>query len=108
MGTYNDTLPLQPPLRLPPDDELVDAVRVSPLAAELLSARRPATPGRTPRWSRPCVTARRSSPGGLVGGLPALLAPEEALFMEVVRLFLGRDPTDDDPPTCLPASVCYM
>ncbi|WP_336216713.1 hypothetical protein [Nonomuraea sp. LPB2021202275-12-8] len=102
MGTYDDMLPLQPPVRLPPDDELADAVRATPLAAEILrrdaagdpranaemaAALRDGTAERTLQtWSEVCR---------------ALLAPEEALLLEVVRLFLGTEPAEGDSPDVL-------
>lgn len=45
MGTYDDdTLPLQPPIRLPATPELAAAVRATPLAAALLRSSDPAAP----------------------------------------------------------------
>lgn len=102
MGTYNDMLPLQPPLRLPPDDELADAVRVTPLAAEILRREEAGDP----RANAEMAAALRDGPAELTlrtwsEVCRALLAPEEALLLEVVRLFLGSDPAEGDSPDVL-------
>lgn len=96
-----DTLPLQPPIRLPSDGELVAAVRETPLATGLLAGET-ADPAFTPD----AVEALRDGSDDKVLQVWAdacrlTLGTDEALFMEVVRLFLGGGPLTDDVPAAL-------
>ncbi|QFY08915.1 hypothetical protein GBF35_21575 [Nonomuraea phyllanthi] len=82
MRSYDDdTLPLQPPVRLPDEATLAAAVRAAPLAAEL-------KPDGTDAevlafWADHCRER---------------LAADEDLLLELVRMFLSREPLAGDPP----------
>ncbi|TMR19953.1 hypothetical protein ETD86_19630 [Nonomuraea turkmeniaca] len=85
MRSYDDdTLPLQPPIRLPDEATLAAAVRAAPLAEELepegddtevLAA-----------WADHCRER---------------LAADEGLLLELLRLFLSREPAQGDIPGTL-------
>ncbi|MEV6155220.1 hypothetical protein AB0L53_33255 [Nonomuraea sp. NPDC052129] len=101
MGSYDDdTLPLQPPVRLPADDELVAAVRETPLATGDADA------SAHPAFAPDAVEALRDGSDDKVLQVWAdvcrrTLSTDETLFMEVVRLYLGRGPLTDEVPAVL-------
>ncbi|MEV4100988.1 hypothetical protein AB0J42_12040 [Nonomuraea sp. NPDC049649] len=82
MPAFEDVFPLQPPVRLPPEDELAAAVRAAPLAAEFLDGQEDVLES----WGEVC----RDRLG-------------EGLLLEVVRLFVAREPAAGDPPAELVA-----
>ncbi|MEV0612302.1 hypothetical protein AB0I81_03190 [Nonomuraea sp. NPDC050404] len=71
----DDTLPLQPPVRLPDKATLAAAVRAAPLADELKPADDDTEALAT--WAEHCRSR---------------LAEDEGLLLELVRLFLSREP----------------
>ncbi|GAA2819536.1 hypothetical protein [Nonomuraea rubra] len=76
MSSYNDdTLPLQPPIRLPGKATLAAAVRAAPLAEELKPEGDDAEV--LALWAEHCRER---------------LAEDEGLLLELVRLFLSREP----------------
>ncbi|NUT38665.1 MAG: hypothetical protein HOV86_01655, partial [Thermoactinospora sp.] len=86
MRSYDDdTLPLQPPIRLPAIATLASAVRAAPLAAEL-----PGAPEDDERlleaWAEVCRTR---------------LAADEGLLLELMRMFLSREPAAGRVPSVL-------
>ncbi|MFG3438255.1 hypothetical protein ACGF0J_13520 [Nonomuraea sp. NPDC047897] len=120
MGTYDDdTLPLQPPIRLPSRADLAAAVRATPLTALLL-----APPDAPPTGSRE-EPVPGIEPGDLAGLRDGAAGPDavavlrggaaddvlrvwtdvrrhlfgrdQVVFLQVVRLFLGREPVGDLP-----------
>ncbi|MFI7445020.1 hypothetical protein [Nonomuraea indica] len=137
MGTYDDdTLPLQPPIRLPSRADLAAAVRATPLAALLLNPPGPglreeaaqaggsqeaAVPGpgtreeAVPGVGADALAGLRDGPAGpdAIGALRDgtaddvlrvwtdvrrhLFGRDQAVFLQVVRLFLGREPVGDVP-----------
>ncbi|MDA0635221.1 hypothetical protein OUY22_17515 [Nonomuraea sp. MCN248] len=82
MPAYEDVFPLQQPVRLPPREELVAAVRSAPLAAEFLDGQE----DELEAWGEVCRDRL-----------------DEALLLEVVRLFVAREPAAGDPPAELVA-----
>ncbi|MER6945078.1 hypothetical protein ABT294_13730 [Nonomuraea sp. NPDC000554] len=86
MGSYDDdTLPLQPPVRLPSEAELAAAVRTAPLAAEPLG-----DGGEIPADGADVLEAWFKR-----------LGDEEGLLLEVVRRFLSPEPPEGDVPELL-------
>ncbi|HEX4818327.1 MAG TPA: hypothetical protein VFV66_36780 [Nonomuraea sp.] len=85
MRSYDDdTLPLQPPIRLPDEATLAAAVRAAPLAEELAPE---GDDGEVlASWADRCRER---------------LAADEALLLEVIRLFLSREPLKGDIPETL-------
>ncbi|MEV1179094.1 hypothetical protein, partial [Nonomuraea sp. NPDC049784] len=76
MRSYNDdTLPLQPPVRLPEEATLAAAVRAAPLAEELKPEGSDAEV--LAFWAERCRE---------------LLATDEGLLLELIRMFLSREP----------------
>ncbi|MCF6471380.1 hypothetical protein FAF44_23735 [Nonomuraea sp. MG754425] len=75
MTSYDDTLPLQPPIRLPDAATLAAAVRAAPLADELKPDGDDAEV--LALWAETCRTR---------------LARDERLLLELIRLFLSREP----------------
>ncbi|MEV1000795.1 hypothetical protein [Nonomuraea sp. NPDC050202] len=75
MSSYDDTLPLQPPIRLPGKATLAAAVRAAPLAEELKPEGDDAEV--LALWAEHCRQR---------------LAEDEGLLLELVRLFLSREP----------------
>ncbi|GAA3600595.1 hypothetical protein GCM10022419_100940 [Nonomuraea rosea] len=85
MRSYDDdTLPLQPPIRLPGEATLAAAVRAAPLAGEL-----------TPEGDDAEVLALWA------GHCRELLAADEGLLLELIRMFLSREPLKGDVPAPL-------
>ncbi|MFG1946908.1 hypothetical protein [Nonomuraea sp. NPDC048826] len=82
MSAYEDVFPLQPPVRLPPPEELAAAVRSAPLAAEFLDGQE----DELEAWGEVCRDRL-----------------DEALLLEVVRLFVAREPAAGEPPAELVA-----
>ncbi|MEV4222724.1 hypothetical protein [Nonomuraea sp. NPDC049725] len=78
MAPYDDTLPLQPPIHLPPDGELAAAVPGAPEGGDPAQVLR--------AWALTCRD--------VLGG-------EEGLLLELVRRFLARDPAAGEPPAAL-------
>ncbi|MBB6346824.1 hypothetical protein FHU36_003369 [Nonomuraea muscovyensis] len=152
MGTYDDdTLPLQPPIRLPSRADLAAAVRATPLAALLLDPRHAPAAGETgaepeaeadrpqagstaeadqarPEPDEPrsqeepvpgigagALAGLRSGPAGpeaaeVLRDGPAeevlrvwtdvrrhLFGRDQLVFLQVVRMFLGREPVGEVP-----------
>jgi hypothetical protein len=96
-----DTLPLQPPIRLPSDGELVAAVRETPLATGLLTGE-----ATDPAFPPDAVEVLRDGSDDKVLQVWAdacrrTLGTDETLFMEVVRLFLGGGPLTGEVPAVL-------
>ncbi|MEW1841328.1 hypothetical protein AB0392_25590 [Nonomuraea angiospora] len=82
MRSYDDdTLPLQPPIRLPEEATLAAAVRAAPLAAEL-----------KPEGSDAEVLALWA------GHCRERLAADEGLLLELIRMFLSREPHPGKAP----------
>jgi hypothetical protein len=75
VSSYDDTLPLQPPIRLPGKATLAAAVRAAPLAEELKPEGDDAEV--LALWAEHCRQR---------------LAEDEGLLLELVRLFLSREP----------------
>ncbi|MEU8245577.1 hypothetical protein [Nonomuraea sp. NPDC048916] len=96
MGTYDDdTLPLQPPIRLPATAELAAAVRAAPLAVDLL---RPSGPA--PLDESEVAGALRQEDDEEVLRVWADLCRRrlgEEHLLRVVRLFLGREAAGEPP-----------
>ncbi|GAA3658880.1 hypothetical protein GCM10022224_022880 [Nonomuraea antimicrobica] len=85
MSSYaDDTLPLQPPIRLPAEATLAAAVRAAPLAAEL-----------KPEGDDAEVLAV------WLDHCRALLAEDEGLLLELIRMFLSREPLQGGAPAAL-------
>ncbi|MGN9844039.1 hypothetical protein ACTMTI_38535 [Nonomuraea sp. H19] len=85
MSSYDDdTLPLQPPVRLPDKATLAAAVRAAPLAAELKPEGDDAEV--LAAWADHCRER---------------LAADEGLLLELIRLFLSREPLKGDVPETL-------
>lgn len=84
MSYNDDTLPLQPPIRLPGEATLAAAVRAAPLAEELKPAGDDAEV--LAAWADHC---RRR------------LAEDEELLLELIRMFLSREPLVGDVPETL-------
>ncbi|MEV5890380.1 hypothetical protein [Nonomuraea fuscirosea] len=85
MSSYDDdTLPLQPPIRLPGESTLAAAVRAAPLAAEL-----------KPEGDDAEVLAAWS------GHCRERLAEDEGLLLELIRMFLSREPLKGEAPETL-------
>ncbi|SEH03333.1 hypothetical protein SAMN05444920_13551 [Nonomuraea solani] len=85
MSSYDDdTLPLQPPVRLPGEATLAAAVRAAPLAGELKTA---GDDGEVlAAWADRCRER---------------LAEDEGLLLELIRMFLSREPLKGDVPEAL-------
>ncbi|MEV4115009.1 hypothetical protein [Nonomuraea sp. NPDC049695] len=75
MRSYDDTLPLQPPVRLPEEATLAAAVRAAPLAEELKPEGSDAEV--LAFWADHCRER---------------LATDEGLLLELIRMFLAREP----------------
>lgn len=116
MGSYDDVFPLQPPVRLPPEDELAAAARVAPLAAEILTG--PRAPGGEAADRRPpgerAPDSDAPDKGAPDGGVPdgevlrvwaeaCRERLDEGLLLELVRLFIAREPAAGRPPAELVA-----
>lgn len=93
MRSYDDdTLPLQPPVRLPAVSTLASAVRAAPLAGELeavLASGDDGAPGDErvlEAWAEVCR---------------ARLAADERLLLELMRMFLSREPAVGAVPRVL-------
>ncbi|SDI39150.1 hypothetical protein [Nonomuraea jiangxiensis] len=91
MRSYDDdTLPLQPPIRLPGAATLAAAVRAAPLADQVLKDELMAEDGDDTEvlstWAEHC----RES-----------LAADEGLLLELIRMFLSREPLKGDVPETL-------
>ncbi|MFG1705676.1 hypothetical protein ACFLIM_21015 [Nonomuraea sp. M3C6] len=91
MRSYDDdTLPLQPPIRLPGAATLAAAVRAAPLAEELLKAELMKAEGDDTEvlaaWADHCREK---------------LAADEGLLLELIRMFLSREPLKGDVPGTL-------
>ncbi|MFC4007148.1 hypothetical protein ACFOY2_07950 [Nonomuraea purpurea] len=85
MRSYDDdTLPLQPPIRLPGEATLAAAVRAAPLAEELEPAGSDAEV--LAAWADHCRER---------------LAADEGLLLELMRMFLSREPVEDGVPETL-------
>ncbi|WP_188193401.1 hypothetical protein [Nonomuraea sp. SYSU D8015] len=85
MRSYDDdTLPLQPPIRLPDEATLAAAVRAAPLAEELKPEGDDAAV--LAAWADHCRER---------------LAADEGLLLEFIRLFLSREPVKGDVPETL-------
>ncbi|MGP3931805.1 hypothetical protein [Nonomuraea sp. KM88] len=85
MSSYHDdTLPLQPPIRLPGEATLAAAVRAAPLAGEL-----------KPEGDDSEVLA------AWAGHCRDLLAADGALLLELIRMFLTREPHQGEVPETL-------
>ncbi|MBF8190823.1 hypothetical protein ITP53_34980 [Nonomuraea sp. K274] len=86
MRSYDDddTLPLQPPIRLPDDATLAAAVRAAPLAEELKPAGSDAET--LAAWAEHCRER---------------LAADEGMLLELIRMFLSREPLKGDVPETL-------
>ncbi|RVX40568.1 hypothetical protein EDD27_2983 [Nonomuraea polychroma] len=85
MRSYDDdTLPLQPPIRLPDEATLAAAVRGAPLAEELKPEGDDAEV--LAAWADHCRER---------------LATEEGLLLELIRMFLSREPAKGDIPETL-------
>ncbi|MFI7701303.1 hypothetical protein [Nonomuraea sp. NPDC049480] len=85
MRSYDDdTLPLQPPIRLPDEATLAAAVRAAPLAEELKPEGDDAET--LAAWADHCRER---------------LAADEGLLLEFIRLFLSREPVKGDAPETL-------
>ncbi|WP_162795460.1 hypothetical protein [Nonomuraea lactucae] len=114
MGTYDDvTLPLQPPIRLPSEGDLAAAVRETPLAATLLTSVEAVDA--LPEVGPETLDSLRGGPVGpdavevlregaagevlRVWGdvLRHVFGADQAVFLQLARLFLGRDPMGDLP-----------
>jgi hypothetical protein len=80
----DDTLPLQPPIRLPDEATLAAAVRGAPLAEELKPEGDDAEV--LAAWADHCRER---------------LAAEEGLLLELIRMFLSREPSKGDIPETL-------
>ncbi|NRQ33540.1 hypothetical protein HII36_17025 [Nonomuraea sp. NN258] len=88
----DDTLPLQPPIRLPAESELARAVRAAPLAAELLSPAEVEAGDDArvlARWAEVCRER---------------LAADQPVLMELIRMFLSREPLTGEVPA-LPSGL---
>ncbi|GAA1712140.1 hypothetical protein [Nonomuraea bangladeshensis] len=90
MRSYDDeTLPLQPPIRLPDEATLAAAVRAAPLAKELGTGELGAEGGDAEvlaAWADHCRER---------------LAADEGLLVELIRLFLSREPVKGEAPETL-------
>ncbi|MEQ4722708.1 hypothetical protein [Nonomuraea sp. B19D2] len=86
MRSYNDTLPLQPPVRLPEEATLAAAVRAAPLAEELKPEGSDAEV--LAFWADHCRER---------------LATDEGLLLELIRMFLSREPHPGQAPAELTA-----
>ncbi|MGA4988296.1 hypothetical protein ACWCOT_33870 [Nonomuraea bangladeshensis] len=85
MRSYDDeTLPLQPPIRLPDEATLAAAVRAAPLAEELGAEGGDAEV--LAAWADHCRER---------------LAADEGLLVELIRLFLSREPVKGEAPETL-------
>ncbi|MGI5291224.1 hypothetical protein ACQEVF_49055 [Nonomuraea polychroma] len=85
MRSYDDdALPLQPPIRLPDEATLAAAVRGAPLAEELKPEGDDAEV--LAAWADRCRER---------------LAAEEGLLLELIRMFLSREPAKGDIPETL-------
>ncbi|PZG19477.1 hypothetical protein [Nonomuraea aridisoli] len=85
MSSYDDyTLPLQPPVRLPGEATLAAAVRAAPLAAELKPEGDDAAV--LAAWTQHCRER---------------LAADEGLLLELIRMYLSREPLKDAAPETL-------
>jgi len=108
VGSYDDTLPLQPPVRLPPEEDLATAVRATPLATRAGDAAAPdrapdPDANRAPEPDADHVPARGLEPDAVLGLDPEAArevagavregTPEAVLdaWARVCRLVLGRD-----------------
>jgi len=80
----DDTLPLQPPIRLPDEATLAAAVRAAPLAAELKPEGDDAEV--LAAWADHCRER---------------LAADEGRLLELIRLFLSREPVMGEVPETL-------
>ncbi|MGP3919617.1 hypothetical protein [Nonomuraea sp. 10N515B] len=80
----DDTLPLQPPIRLPDEATLAAAVRAAPLAEELKPEGEDAEV--LAAWADHCRER---------------LAADEGLLLELIRMFLSREPAKGDIPETL-------
>ncbi|MFI6922669.1 hypothetical protein ACIBIZ_22195 [Nonomuraea spiralis] len=94
MRSYDDdTLPLQPPIRLPAASTLAAAVRAAPLSGELKAALDPEHDRGAEddarvleAWAEVCRTR---------------LATDEGLLLELIRMFLSREPVAGRVPQTL-------
>ncbi|MFB4274025.1 MULTISPECIES: hypothetical protein [unclassified Nonomuraea] len=84
MSSYDDTLPLQPPIRLPGEATLAAAVRTAPLADELKPEGDDAEVLAV--WAEHCRER---------------LAEDEGLLLELIRMFLSREPVTGERPGTL-------
>ncbi|SEL82396.1 hypothetical protein [Nonomuraea pusilla] len=84
MRSNDDTLPLQPPIRLPAEATLAAAVRAAPLAAELRPEGGDAEV--LAFWADACRER---------------LAGDEVLLLRFIRMFLSREPVTGDVPAPL-------
>src|SRR5690606_30734046 len=75
--SYDNVFPLQPPIRLPSEEELAAEVRAAPLAAEFLDDQEDVLSA----WGEVCRDRL-----------------DEVLLLEVVRLFVAREPAAGEPP----------
>lgn len=82
MVSYDNVFPLQPPIRLPSEEELAAEVRAAPLAAEFLDDQEDVLSA----WGEVCRDRL-----------------DEVLLLEVVRLFVAREPAAGEPPAELVA-----
>jgi hypothetical protein len=80
--SYDNVFPLQPPIRLPSEEELAAEVRAAPLAAEFLDDQEDVLSA----WGEVCRDRL-----------------DEVLLLEVVRLFVAREPAAGEPPAELVA-----
>ncbi|MFC5829919.1 hypothetical protein [Nonomuraea insulae] len=86
MSSYDDdTLPLQPPIRLPGEATLAAAVRAAPLAGELKNPEGDDAEVLA-AWAELCR---------------ARLAEDEGLLLELIRMFLSREPLTGESPETL-------
>ncbi len=88
MRSYDDeTLPLQPPIRLPDEATLAAAVRAAPLADELEALEAAGGDAEVlAAWADHCRER---------------LAADEGLLVELIRLFLSREPVKGEAPETL-------
>ncbi|GAA3153028.1 hypothetical protein [Nonomuraea salmonea] len=89
MSSYDDdTLPLQPPIRLPAAATLASSVRSAPLFEEAAGELKPDAEDAEVLgvWAAHCRER---------------LAADEGLLLELIRMFLSREPVTGEPPAAL-------